>query len=53
VQPVTTDIDQFTWRRKPARRGATGGALVEHARHDERGESADDKAYLLDIHAFA
>ena len=29
VQPVTTDIDQLAWRRKPAQRGATGGALVE------------------------
>jgi hypothetical protein len=53
VQPVTTDIDQLAWRRKPARRGATGGALVEHARRDERAEYTDDKAWLLDIHALA
>jgi hypothetical protein len=43
VQPVTPDIDQCTWCRKPPRRGSAGGALVKHARRDERGEHTGEK----------
>jgi len=43
VQPVTTDIDQFTRGRKPPRRGSAGSALIKHARRDERGEHTGEK----------
>jgi hypothetical protein len=41
---MVADIDQLTRRGKPPQRGSAGGALVEHARRDERDEHADEKS---------
>jgi hypothetical protein len=49
VQPVAANIDELTRGRISARRGTTGGALIQHARRGQRGEHANDDDQLLEV----